>query len=212
LLTLSDVEKSVEKQIRPESYSFSQKRLGVDVARAGADKTIITPRQGLRMFKPVVMIGATTDMIAARVMDAKRKWGSEAEFIDGTGGFGAGVVDFLSTAGIKSHEIHFSSSPIDPQFLNKRAEMWFKMAEWIKAGASIPDVPELIRELTSVQYTIVNGKLQIEPKEYVKKRLGHSSDFSDSLALTFALPDMPASMSAMFGHSSNVSKLKVEDE
>lgn len=176
LLTMTDVEKSVEKGLRLEHYSFAQKRMGVDVARSGSDKTVIFPRQGLRVFKPVVMMGAKTDEIAARILHARQKWVCDQIFVDGTGGFGAGVVDFLKSSGTHAHEIHFSGKPIDSQFLNKRSEIWFNMAESIKSGLSIPDDPELIRELVSVQYTIVNGKLQLEPKEYVKKRLGYSPD------------------------------------
>jgi hypothetical protein len=209
LLSMTDVEKSVEKGLRLEHYSFAQKRMGVDVARSGSDKTVIFPRQGLRVFKPVVMMGAKTDEIAARILHARQKWVCDQIFVDGTGGFGAGVVDFLKSSGVHAHEIHFSGKPIDSQFLNKRSEIWFNMAESIKSGLSIPDDPELIRELVSVQYTIVNGKLQLEPKEYVKKRLGYSPDKADSLALTYSLPDMPAQLA---NHGLSIGKLKTDPD
>lgn len=191
LLSLSDVEKAVRRQIHETMYSFSQKRLGVDVARFGVDSTIIFPRQGLRAFKPVEMRGAKTDEIAARIMLSKNKWQSDLEFIDDTGGFGSGVIDFLSQSGISPHAVNFSSKAMDPKYYNKRAEMWFNMADWIKRGGCIPDDPMLIKELVVPTYSFKNGMFLIESKEQIKKRLNHSTDRSDALALTFAIPDQP---------------------
>lgn len=189
LLGPDEVSAAMKREIPEDAYSWSQKRLGVDVARFGVDRTVIFPRQGLRAFKPVTLQGSRTPEIAARIMAAKIKWESEAEFIDGTGGFGSGVVDSLLQAGSSPHEIHFSGKPTDPAYLNKRAEMWFNMAEWIRRGGILPNLPELARELTAPQYTFVNGKFQLEPKDQIKERLGFSPDIADALALTFALPD-----------------------
>ena len=69
--------------------------------------------------------------------------------------------------------------------------MWINMAEWIKRGGSLPNLPELVRELTAPTYTFVNGVFQLEPKDLLKKRSGVSPDLADALALTFAMPDMP---------------------
>jgi hypothetical protein len=191
LLSLDEVTKAVNRQIPPSDYEKAQKRLGVDVGRFGGDRSVIIPRQGLRCFKPVVMIGARSNEIAARVALAKSKWKSEMEFIDGTGGFGSGVVDSLIQAGHSPQEIHFSGKAIDNRYYNKRSEMWFNMAEWIKRGGSIPDDDSLIKELCSPTYAFQNGRFLLEPKEQIKKRLGFSPDLCDALALTFAFPEMP---------------------
>jgi phage terminase large subunit len=193
LISHQEVELAMKRQFHEDDYSFSQKRLGVDVARFGDDRTIIFPRQGLRAFKPVEMRNARTQEIASRVMLAKSKWGSEAEFVDGTGGFGSGVIDMLLQQGCNCHEVHFSGKASDPRYLNRRAEMWFTMAEWIKRGGSLPDNPDLLRELTAPTYYFQNGKFQLEPKEQIKSRLGASTDYADALALTFAIPDQPKS-------------------
>jgi hypothetical protein len=70
--------------------------------------------------------------------------------------------------------------------------MWFVMAEWIKRGGCLPRMPELVRELTAPTYSFQNGKFLLEPKEQIKRRLGFSPDIADSLAMTFFMPDMPA--------------------
>lgn len=194
LLGVEEVNLAMRRTLKTTDYEFSQKRLGVDCARFGADSTVIFPRQGLASFMPEQMRNLRNPEIAARVMSKKNHWGSEMEFVDGTGGFGAGVIDALLQAGVSAQEIHFGGKAIDPRYLNKRAEMWFLMAEWVKRGGALPPVPELVAELTSPTYTFQNGKFRIEEKEQIKVRLGRSCDHADALALTFALPDMPRSM------------------
>lgn len=191
LLGPDEIRDAMDRYVKPEFYDFSQKRLGIDVARFGTDSTVIFPRQGLQAFKFAEMKGARSEEIAARVMAAKSRWDSEIEFVDGTGGFGAGVIDALHQAHIPAKEIHFSGKPIDPRYLNKRAEMWFLLAEWVKRGGSLPNNPELARELSAPTYTFQNGKFKLEEKEQIKARLGFSPDRADALALTFALPEMP---------------------
>jgi hypothetical protein len=138
----------------------------------------------------------TTD-IGARVIQAKYTWKSEMEFVDDTGHWGHGVIDTMRTAGHSPMPVMFHGSPIDPRFRNKRCEMWVRMSEWIKAGGAIPNIPELIGELTTPTYTFLNGKMIMEDKDLIKKRLGRSPDLADALALTFALPDAPMSGSGI---------------
>lgn len=191
LLGPEEVEAAMARTYRTEDFEHAQKRLGVDVARFGDDDTVIFPRQGLMAYKPVIMKGARSNEIAARIMEAKRRWNSEVELVDGTGGYGSGVIDALIQGGNAPFEIHFSSKATDSRFFNKRSEMWFLMAEWIKRGGAIPKMPELIKELTTPEYFYHNGKLRVEEKDSIKERLGHSPDLADALALTFSLPEMP---------------------
>lgn len=193
LLGPDEVQASMNRHAQIDQYDFSQKRIGVDVSRFGDDTTCLFPRQGLVAFRPVIMRNANTSQIAARLMQAKSKWGSEMEFIDDTGGFGAGVIDQLMMAGQSPLGIHFAEKASDSRYYNKRAEMHFKLAEWVKRGGCLPKNDQLTRELTAATYTFKDGRLLIEPKDQIKSRLGFSPDMADALALTFALPDMPRS-------------------
>lgn len=195
LLGPDDVEKAMGKHLSEDKYARSQKRLGIDVARFGDDRTIIFPRQGLASFMPIEMRSARTNEIAARVMSKKAEWESELEFVDDTGGWGAGVIDSLIQAGQSPLPINFSGKPIDARYFNKRAEMWFNMADWVKRGGALPNIPALARELCAPTYTFTNGKFQLEDKALIKARVGGSPDMADALSLTFALPEMPASFS-----------------
>lgn len=192
LLSLEEVEASMHRRAEGDAVTSAQKRLGVDVARFGDDRTAIFPRQGLLAFKPVEMRNARTNDIAARVIAAKVKWGSEIEFVDGSGGYGAGVVDSMIQAGYSPMEVSFSGKAIDSRYYNKRSEMWFSMADWVKGAGALPNIPELKKELTAPTYTFQNGKFMLEPKDDIKDRLGFSPDLADALCLTFALPEMPA--------------------
>lgn len=191
LLSADEVEDAMNRTCNESDYEFAQKRLGVDVARFGYDSTVIFPRQGRRAFKYVEMRKSRSHDIAARVVKAKRDWGAELEFVDGTGGFGAGVVDNLIQSGATPQEVHFSARPSDARYYNKRAEMWFEMSEWIKRGGVLPKCQSLKKELTSPTYSFKSGKLILESKDQIKDRLGFSPDRADALALTFAMVDLP---------------------
>jgi len=191
LLGPDEVSSAMQRRPKEEDYLYSQKRIGVDVARFGQDLTCLFPRQGLMAFPPVLMSGARSNEIAARISMAKAKWSSEIEFIDDSGGYGAGVIDSLIQAGHSPVGVNFSGKATDPRYFNKRSEMWFRMAEWVKRGGCLPPIPELQRELTTPTYTFHNGKLRLEEKDQIKERLGFSPDRSDALCLTFSLDEMP---------------------
>lgn len=192
LLGPDEVEEAMSRTVGETAIVGSQKRLGVDVAFQGDDRTVIFPRQGIIAFNPVEMRNARPQEIAARVVQAKLKWDSEMELVDATGGYGAGVCDFMTQAGHSPIEVQFAGRAIDSRYGNKRAEMYFLLAEWVKRGGCLPNRPGLKKELTAPTYYLKNGKFMLEPKDQIKDRLGFSVDEADALALTFALPEMPA--------------------
>ncbi len=191
LLSIDEVEAAQKRFYQPDQYEWAQKRLGIDVARFGDDRTVIFPRQGLRAHPPTIMRVVRTTDIAARVMQIKADFASEVDLIDDTGHWGHGVIDNLFAAGFHPLGIQFHGPAIDPRYKNRRAEMWIEMSEWVKRGGALPPIPELVGELITPTYTFCNGKLQLEDKDLIKKRLGRSPDLADALALTFAIPDQP---------------------
>ena len=86
-------------------------------------------------------------------------------------------------------------------YFNKRAEMWGLMRDWLP-GAVIDNDPELIADLTGVQYgfAMKDGRdaIQLERKEDMKKRGLASPDNGDALALTFAYPVAPSDHTPQF--------------
>lgn len=215
LLSVDDVERAMNLNPRPETYTWAQKRLGTDVARFGDDRTVTFPRQGLAAFMPRIMRhardSAVSVNIASSVMAKKMEWAEKdtvlgeeeiLSFFDDTVGWAHGAVDVMRAAGHQVYAVQFNGPANDPRYFNLRAEMWMKMADWVKAGGSLPNIPELVGELSAPTYFFNNGKFQIESKEQIKKRLGKSPDLADALALTFAIPDMPGGLTRLPGMGS----------
>ena len=188
LLSIEDVEAAMDRTYRDHEYDFAAKVLGVDVAREGDDKSVIFPRQGLLATKPQVMRNVRSIEGAAAVNAKWTEWDADGCFVDNTGGFGGGWIDQLQVLNRAPIGIHFAGKAMDARYANIRAEMWWKMAEWVKAGGALPRIPEMIAELTTPTYSFKGDQLIIEPKEKIKDRLGRSPDYADALALTFAYP------------------------
>jgi hypothetical protein len=191
LLTPDEVRDSMARHLMEPAYEYAQRRLGIDVARFGDDRTVLFPRQGLAAFKPAEMRGATGPEIASRAALARERWEWEVCPVDDTGGFGGSVIDSMNLAGLPVVPVNFSSKATDPRYFNLRSEMWFRMRDWIRAGGSLPNEPDLLRELTAPTYTFDKGKFRLEEKEQIKKRLKYSPDKADALSLTFWTPDVP---------------------
>jgi phage terminase large subunit len=192
LLGAEEVEAAMRRVLRPDSYRHMQRRLGVDVARFGDDRTVIFPRQGLASWRPVVMRGARTTEIAARVMQAMTRFPAEAVLVDDTGHWGHGVIDNLHAANLHPIGVNYAGKANDPRYNNKRTEIWLKGCKAIQDGAALPFIPELIGELTEPTYTFVGGLFVLEPKDEIKKRLGKSPDLADAYMTTYAIPELPA--------------------
>ena len=188
LLSPEDVREAMGRHYTQLQIDHGARILGVDVARFGDDSSVIFPRQSLTAFKPRQLRNANTEQIAGATAFEWREWGAHAAFVDGTGGYGAGVVDQLRSLNYDVHEVQFAGKPLDAKFLNKRAEMWWLMAEWVKGGGALPNIPELVAELSIPTYHFKGDKIAIEDKDQVKERLGNSPDYADALALTFAMP------------------------
>lgn len=194
LLGPEDYERATKRHYRADQYSHAAKILGVDVARQGTDRTVIFPRQGLVAFKPKILRIPNTMQVATIVAQAADKWGADAIFVDGTGGYGAGVIDRLRELGYVVHEVQFAGRAINPDYFNKRSEMAFEMAKWVKEQqGALPDIPDLETELCALTYRFQGDKFRLSEKDEIKDEIGESPDLADALGLTFAFPVAPRS-------------------
>jgi hypothetical protein len=83
----------------------------------------------------------------------------------------------------------FGAGANDPElYLNKRAEMWWRMKEWIEDQPNrLPNDSSLIADLSAPQpIERSDRKKQLESKKEMAKRQIRSPDLADALALTFA--------------------------
>jgi len=188
LLGPDDVNAAMRRVVRPDAYRNSTKALGVDVARQGDDRSCIFPRQGCVAFKPKVLRIPHLRTVAGHVAQAIQKFQPDVVNCDATGGFGWGVIEPLQEWGYTVNPTEFGGASFSNQFFNKRSEMLWTMAQWVKQGGCLPNMPELTMELTALTYTFKGDKIFVCPKEQVKDIIGVSTDLADALALTFAVP------------------------
>jgi hypothetical protein len=168
--------------------------MGVDVARFGSDQSVIYMRQGrdaesqgIHRFR-----GLDTMQFSAKIAEVARDKQPDAIFIDG-GGVGGGVVDRCKQLGLDVIEINFGSKATQSGYANLRAQMWGNLRDAIRDGIRLPDDPDLVSDLTGLEYGYtLRNELKLESKEDAKKRGLQSPDLADALALTYVLPVYPS--------------------
>lgn len=167
--------------------------IGVDIARFGDDKTVFCFRQGRICTHFKVLSKQDLVSIADYCQSIIQEYRPSKIFLD-SGGVGAGVYDILISRGFKRlvRAVNFGSRAIqDDRYANRRAEMWDNARQWLSddLGAKLPVDDELLSELCCVQKSYDSkGRLLLESKDLLKKRLGHSPDKADAFVLTFAEP------------------------
>jgi len=187
LISLSMVEDASRRVLTEHQYNFAPVILGVDVARYGDDSCVIYRRQGLGSFAPLKWNGIDNMTFAGHVANQINLHNPDAVFIDA--GHGQGVIDRLRQLNYQVIEVHFGGSAAKAMYKNKRAEMWYSMAEWLKGGGVIPNDMQLKQDLATPTYSYdASNKIQLESKDQIKARGMPSPDIGDALALTFAHP------------------------
>lgn len=183
---------------RPTEIEQAQNQpiiMGVDVARFGSDRTVIATRQGRIVSGITTFQKLDTMQVVGIIVNMCQSIPVAAIFIDETG-VGSGVVDRLLEQLPRTIEIfgvNFGSKATDSvKYVNKRAEIWGEMNEWLKGVVSLPNDSEVKTDLCGLQYKYnSNGQLVLESKDDAKKRGVKSPDIGDSIALTFAEPIVP---------------------
>ncbi len=186
LLGPEEVRAAMGRPLREEDFNREATILGVDVARYGDARTVITRRQGRATWEPIILRNADSFKIAAVIARQCFEHHIDAIMIDDTGGWAVGAIDALRLAGIAVIPVNASGSATDVRYFNKRAECHFLAAEWVKGGGSLFPLDDYARELTAPTYTYNKNKFQLESKDQISDRLGYSPDVADALSLTFA--------------------------
>lgn len=169
--------------------------LGVDVARFGDDRTVIAWRDGDVVKHFSIFRGIDTMETVGHVTLAVNEFKPDGVFIDAVG-VGGGVADRLRQLRYPVIDVGSGNKATDDsRYANLRAEMWNKMALWIKDRASLPNIEALDLDLTAPTYRFDHrNRMLLESKEDMKKRLKVSPDLGDALALTFAQTVAPKDM------------------
>ena len=177
--------------------------VGCDVAGMGSDSSVICPRYGdwVSHFDSYQSSGRADHMhIAGKLVSYVKK--DNYALID-TIGEGAGVYSRLREQGYDNAiSCKFSDSAKDArgkllkdinnvyEFANMRAYLYWAVRDWLdpKKGskAMLPPDPEIMEELTEIRYFFrSDGKMQIESRDDIIKKLKRSPDYSVALSNTF---------------------------
>lgn len=168
--------------------------VGVDVARFGTDKTAICVRQGNVLLSVERHALEDTMATTGRVV-AKLRPGARA--VVDVIGVGGGVADRLREQGCSVDGFNASegSDAKDRSgelgFLNRRSEAWWGLRELLDPAygpevALVPD-DQLLGDLCAPKWSVTSaGKIQIEAKDAIRKRLGRSPDAGDAVVMAFA--------------------------
>lgn len=185
------VNAAAARRVHPHQYDRVARIMGIDVARFGDDQSVILKRTGGVVFDIQRYRGLDDLAVASHAAHAARQFNPDAIFVDGTGGYGGGVISRLKEMGFPVLEVQFANSSPSPEYANKRAYIWGQMKEWLKWG-SIPNDEDLKADLIGPEYgfKIVGGReaILLEAKEDMKSRGLASPDAGDALACTFSEP------------------------
>ena len=187
LLTMRVIEKAVQRWQHTASEAGEPWHMGVDVARFGADKSVLCLRRGGRIEHMHQLFEADTMQVTGRVIDYAHKHPFKAIFVDAAG-VGGGVVDRLREQGLPVVEVQPGASSSDPRrFLNLRAELFWELRKrFLTDDIAIPNDAELIGQLLAIRYDFTSaGQVKIEGKPEMRRRGLPSPDKADALALAF---------------------------
>ena len=192
------IEAAMERWKERADLEHGQTAIGVDVARGGKDKTVIA-RRFRNWFAPLIRRHGheTPDgsSVASLVVPLLSAGGSVAVDAFGVGADAYAMITphTQRVMGVQGTE------PTDDEtdragvlhFVNLRAAMYWRLRDALKPedgdDLALPPDRELLADLTSVRFLPLRARgIQLESKDDTKKRLGHSPDSGDAVALAFA--------------------------
>lgn len=177
--------------------------VGVDVARAGADRTVFAPRWGQVYGEPVVYPGVVTPD-GPVVAELLRQRFPQAGVVNvDVIGVGSSAYDSLSAVmgpGTMVRPVNVSAGSTFTdrsgrlRMRNLRAELLWRMRDALDpergSGVALPPGNEVLADLCAARYRpLAGGVVLAESKEDVKARLGRSPDVGDAILLAMYEPD-----------------------
>jgi len=191
LISLSDVEACMMRDV-DRGVPI---QIGVDVARYGADLTVLTWREGWYVHPQVTAsktgVNDVVDMTLALVKTIRNKTDYQGIIdvkVDDTG-VGGGCTDYLNLDrenNINVVPCNFGGAADQKDLYHDSAsEMWGFVRDNIDK-IQLPESRFLAAELSTRRFKLPGGRIMIESKSVYKKEFKASPDLADSLVLCFA--------------------------
>ena len=187
-----------EHQINQVSFDtqfIGRVKLGIDPSGEGDDMTIWKGRDNFIEKTIGKESTSTSKTIARKTVELIDHFQLNSfDVVIDNFGEGANVSKEIMSIRPKNKEVspyqtrgvNWADDAVDKEiYLNKRAECYFRLKNWLLKGGSVTD-DVTKRELIGIKYrNNLQGKKQIMDKPNMKKILGKSPDRADALALTF---------------------------
>ena len=177
--------------------------ISLDAARGGPDNNVITMRYDNYFDKQIIIPGIDTPIgedCGGKLMSTRRN--NATVIIDCGGGYGdpafktakamleqeGGVGQLIAYVGSESCDDRAQGGGFG--FTNVRSAAYWKFREALDpsqpggSDVALPDDQELLADLTAPRFGERSGKIFIEPKDKLKKRLGgRSTDKGDGIVM-----------------------------
>jgi phage terminase large subunit len=182
---------AVERQLEPEGEAT----LACDVARFGADKTVVYRRQGNVCRLAWKSQGRDTQQVAGHLKAMAEDDPEVGQIIVDDTGVGGGVTDRLNEEGVAGGRVRIvpfnggEKARRPDRYVNAIAEAWLELGQAFRDGMiDIDDNPSVIAQLSARRYTVQGDRrIKLESKDDFKKRsTGGSPDDADALAMCWA--------------------------
>lgn len=191
LISVEDAQGALDryKAMDPEAFKDLPVIFGIDPAWEGDDLLVCSMRQG--NYSKVLFTMPKNDddfRTAGKIVALAQEHNMAHGFIDM--GYGTGIYSCIKHLGWGDRFtlVSFAEKPDDTYYLNKRAEMWSKLKQWVHEGGAI-ESQDIYNDLIGPEAFINNsGRFQLESKKDMKERGLQSPNYGDALALTFAAP------------------------
>lgn len=165
--------------------------LGVDVGHMGEDKSVIATRKGDVVMSVESWAKRDTVELLGLVEARLRDWTSPTVVPDAIG-VGAGLVDNLRHRGhtvrpfVASAATKVRDSTRTQGFTRVRSAAWWHLRELLDpamdARLALPPDDELTADLITPRFEAVSGgRINVESKDEIRKRLGRSTDQGDAV-------------------------------
>jgi len=181
------VEDALNRELKKSQYSFAPVIITCDPAWTGNDDLVIAKRQGYHFeILDAIPVNDDDTWIGAKLAKYEDDYNADAVIIDQ--GYGTGIFSYGKMIGRNWHLVSFGGKVINEGYKNKRAEMWGEGKKWLEKG-KIEYHKDIMQDLTGVETKpTIDGKIQLESKQDMKKRGLPSPNTADAWCLSFAFP------------------------
>lgn len=162
--------------------------ISADIARFGADKTVVMVWNGYRMIDMISLDKSSITQSAELIKRLALKHNvPTSNIIADENGLGSGVVDILGCQGFLNN-----GRALDGEnYANLKSQCYYKLGDMVNAGeihltVNTPLEKEMIiQELEQIkQYKMdTDGKKSVTPKDQIKEDIKRSPDYADCLMM-----------------------------